>query len=158
MGSRGPARTPTQILKLRGSWLAKTREGEPKGDPATPHCPKWLRKEGKVLWKEIVPQLAAMGVLARCDRNAVARYCQTFAKWREAEEFLKEHGAVYPEKDASGRTVGLKEYPQAAQAVRFAEQLLRLEREFGLTPSARSNLVVTRKDTGDPAKDRFFGR
>ena len=102
MGSRGPARTPTQILKLRGSWLANRREGEPKGDPAAPHCPKWLRKEGKALWKEIVPQLAAMGVLARCDRNAIARYCQTFAKWREAEEFLKEHGAVYPEKDASG--------------------------------------------------------
>ena len=158
MGSRGPARTPTQILSLRGSWLAKTREGEPKGDPAVPHCPKWLRKEGKALWKEIVPQLAAMGVLARCDRNAIGRYCQVYAKWREAEEFLKEHGTVYPEKDATGRVVVLREYPQVQQAMKLAEQLLRLEREFGLTPSARSNIVVPRKDFGDPSKDRFFGR
>lgn len=156
MGKRGPARTPTNILKMRGSWRAKGREGEPRPDASAPRCPKWLRPEAKRVWRELVPQLERMNVLARCDRNAIARYCQVFAKWRSAEEFLKEHGEVYPEKNASGQTLGLREYPQVSQAIRFSEQLLRLEREFGLTPSARANLSVGKKPPEGGGKARFF--
>ncbi len=44
MGSRGPGKTPQEILKLSGSWRGD-RGGEPKAESATPkslRCPGWL--------------------------------------------------------------------------------------------------------------------
>lgn len=151
MGERGPARTPTRLLDLRGSWRAKLRKDEPQPDRSRPQCPRWLRTEAKRAWKRLVPQLEAMGVLARCDRNALARYCQTFAKWRECEEWLMQNGSVFPIKDGSGQPVGLGEFPQVARAMRLGEQLLRLEKQFGLTPSARAGLAI---DHHNPFENR----
>ena len=158
MGERGPARTPTSILKLRGSWLAKTRGGEPRPPPGKPRCPVWISKEAKRAWAELIPQLEMMGLLARCDRNILVRYCQTLAMWRAAQEWIIEHGDVFPEKDSRGRVVGLKEYPHVSRVIRLSEHLLRLEKPLGLSPSARAGLVVS-GDAGVPIdldKERFF--
>ena len=145
MGERGPARTPTRVLALRGSWRAKTRALEPEPPPGRPRCPRWLAREAKRVWRDLLPQLDRMGLLARCDRLALARYCQMWAKWRECEEWMSEHGDVYPEKDAEGRVVGLREYPHVARSIRLSEALLRLEKQFGLTPSARAGLDVPQR-------------
>ncbi len=142
MGKRGPARTPTRILKMRGSWRADAREGEPEPDASRPRCPAWLRKEAKRAWKELIPQLEAMGILAKCDRNPLARYCQTLAQWKATEQWIMKHGDAYPEKDARGKIIGLKEYPQVSRALRLSEALLRLEKQFGLTPAARADLAI----------------
>ena len=158
MGERGPAKTPTHILKLRGSWRADAREGEPTPDRSRPRCPIWLAKEAKRAWRELVPQLEHMGLLAKCDRNAIVRYCQTLAMWREAQEWLMEHGTVHPEKDAAGRVVGLREYPHVARVIRLSEVLARLEKQFGLTPAARANLAVAKpeKPEENRGRERFF--
>ena len=42
----------------------------------------------------------------KIDRGALARYCQLWARWRENEEFLKEHGQAYPVKDRRGEVIG----------------------------------------------------
>ena len=147
MGERGPARTPTRVLALRASWRAKTRSGEVQPPAGKPRCPRWLKKEAKRAWKELVPQLEGMGILARCDRNAIARYCQTLAMWREANEWLAQHGDVFPERDAAGRVVAIREYPHVARVIRLGEQLLRLEKQFGLTPSARAGFDAPQRTT-----------
>jgi len=41
-------------------------------------------------------------------------------------------------------------YPQAKQFDKWLTQLLRLEQEFGLTPSARSRIVIESQKTVDP--------
>jgi len=146
MGRRGPAKTPTKVLELRGSWRAHRRRGEPEPDRSRPRCPAWLHREAKRAWRELIPRLEEMNVLARCDRNALARYCQLLALWRQANEWIMQHGDIYPDKDSRGRIVGTKEYPQVARAVRLSGELLRLEREFGLTPSARAGLATERSD------------
>ena len=164
MGERGPAPRPARILKIRDSWRAKAREGEPEPAEGRPRCPLWLSKEAKRAWREVIPQLERMGLLAKCDRSAIMRYCQTLAMWREAAEFLAEHGSIYPEKDAAGRLVAIREYPQVARAVRLSEHLLRLEKQFGLTSSARAGLALPRDNPLENrgkkrAEDRkrFFG-
>ena len=164
MGERGPAPTPTRILKMRDSWRAKAREDEPEPDPGRPRCPSWLSKEARRAWRELLPQIDRMGLLSKTDRNALTRYCQSWANWRRAEEWLMEHGDVYPEKDASGKVVGMKEFPQVGTAIRLSEHLLRFEKQFGLTPSARAGLALPRDNPHEnrgkkSAEDRkrFFG-
>jgi len=103
-------------------------------------CLQWLDKEAKVAWRQLVPQLEAMGLLARIDGNALARYCQLLSRWKKAELFLQKHGEVYAIKDEHGNTRYLQQVPQASIANKLAQTLTRLEQEFGLTPSARARI------------------
>ncbi len=86
--------------------------------------------------------LHGMRVLTQVDQHALARYCQLWARWREAEEFLDKRGATYSVRDKDGNIVALKKYPQVVIASDLADKLLRLEQQFGLTPSARTRLEV----------------
>lgn len=164
MGKRGPQKTPTRILTLRGSWRAKARGAEPTPDPSPPACPAWLSPVARRAWRRLVPQLRGMSLLGSCDRNALARYCTLFARWRDAEEYLHENGSVYEEKAVVGIgkhsqvvVKAFKEYPQARLAARLADQLLRLEHDFGLTPSARAGLAKpAAKPDENRGKARFF--
>lgn len=166
MGARGPAKTPLQILQDRGSGRARRREGEPKAKGA-PRRPAWLSKRAARVWRRIVPHLQEMGVLGAIDAEALARYCVIFSKWRQAEEYIEENGTSYAVKDfvsehhPDGIIVGYKEYPQVARAIAYAEQLLRIEKTFGMNPGARANLVIeTEKpeENRGRSKDRFFNR
>ncbi len=156
MGHRGPPPTPTNILKMRGSWRASRNPGEPKPDRARPRCPTWLDAYAKAAWKHLVPQLDRMGVLTRIDGNAMTRYCQLWSRWRKAEEFIRDHGDSYLAKDSEGKVKGLRSYPQVRMANQLAEQLLRLESHFGMTPSARSRIEVPQQDAPDAEDKRKY--
>lgn len=143
MGKRGPPKTPTVILSRRGSWRAKDRPNEAEFEATVPRCPVWLRAHAKEVWEEIVPNLAAVpGLLKAIDRNALSRYCQTWAKWRECEDFLAKHGNVYPVKNSSGEVTDFKQYPQVNIAIKLQTQLEKTEMQFGMTASARASLSV----------------
>ena len=157
MGKRGPAPTPRAILTRRGSWRGKAAAGEPSPPAERPACPAWLSLDATRLWRELVPRLLAMGVLAKVDRNALARYCSTWARWRRAEEFLAAHGEVYPVRDRHGRVTDYRTYPEVKIAAQLGEALGRIEGQFGLTPSARRALGQTEQAQPAPTgMDRFF--
>jgi len=166
MGARGPAPTPTKILQMRGSrWPERLGINEPLPEAGAPTCPSWLPTDAKAAWKQLAPVLLDMGVLTKADRLALARYCRLFMRWRRAEDFLDKHGEVYPirkvvtDRDGNERVevVGSAPFPQVAIAAKLADQLLRLEQNFGLTPSARSRIQVPGKSKdADDGKSRFF--
>lgn len=140
MGLRGPAPTPTNVLQMRGSWRANMRKSEPKPKRIRPPCPRWLDARARKAWRTLAPKLKGMRVLTEVDQNALARYCQLWSRWREAEEFIAKRGTTYSVRDKEGNVVSLKKYPQVAMADELADKLLRLEQHFGLTPSARTRL------------------
>ena len=159
MGKRGPAPTPTPILKLRGSKrVTRKREAREVSAPAgTPDRPDWLDDDARKAWDELVPMLEGMGVLTRVDGNALARYCRLWSRWRRAEAFIDQHGEMYPLKDDSGNVKYFQQWPQVAVAGKLALQLTRLEQEFGMTPSARARIQLAPK-TQEAGRDkaRFF--
>ncbi len=64
---------------------------------------------------------------------------------------------MYPLKDEKGQVKYFQQWPQVAIANKLAQQLTRLEQEFGMTPSARARLQIqpsVRNETS--AKSRFF--
>ncbi len=98
-----------------------------------------------------------MGVLTLIDRNALTRYCATWGEWKKLGEWIAEHGTVYPLKDKDGQPTGVVTWPQVKTALQMAEQLGRLEREFGMTPAARATLKVTPpKPVERDRKQRFL--
>lgn len=172
MGKRGPAKTPTPVLQLRGSWRADTRDGEPQGPEGTPECPARLLDEARQIWDEIVPILDNMGVLTLADGNALTRYCSMFVRWWKAEEFLQKNGDSYPiyqttkggelVYDKNGRKIlrYMQQWPQVSIAKSLNASLLRLEQEFGLTPAARAGLSIggKRQESGDPFEQLMRSR
>ena len=59
---------------------------------ALPDCPEWMTEPAKLEWQRVLPELAKAGRLATLDRAALAAYCQCFAHWQAAEQFLAEGG------------------------------------------------------------------
>lgn len=103
-----------------------------------------------------------MGVLTRIDANALGRHCRLWARWRRAEAFLDQHGEVCPLKDENGKIRYFQQFPQVAIASKLAQQLTRLEQEFGMTPASQTRIRVDlSQQTRSPdlladAKARFF--
>jgi len=141
MGLRGPVPKP----KVFEPTKAHTKQGSnlPSGEIARPRMPIWLPAEAKSVWRQLMPDLHAMGILHRVDRNALTRYCVLWVRWRRAVAFLDEHGEVYPLLDEHGQVKYMQQWPQVAIANKLAIELRRIEQEFGLTPSARTRINVT---------------
>lgn len=157
MGKRGRRPTPTNILKLRGSWRGKLNRGEPQPDKGPPERPTWLADDAAAVWDELIPQLDELGILTRIDGNALARYCTYWVRWQQTETFLRQYGLTYPIKDSFGAVRQFCPWPQVAINHKLAADLARLEAEFGLTPSARSRITVAPRELERPGKARFFG-
>ncbi len=146
----GRTPTPTQVLKLRGSWRAKLRKDEPQPPTGIPQAPTYLDAEQKKVWRRLAKQLDALGIMTKIDGEALGRYVRTWSRWDKAEQFIAEHGLVYPKRDDDDKVVAFVEYPQVGIADRAAAQLLRLEQAFGLHPAARARLQVNQQDTTPP--------
>ena len=140
VGLRGPNRTPTDVLRLRGSRKAQRRMNEPRPPVKIPKPPSWLEKDAKSCWKKILPRLKEMRVLRQIDENALARYCTTWVRWRRACAFLEKRGETYMLKDDKGNPKRVMPFPEVAIANKLGTELLRLEQQFGMTPASRPNL------------------
>jgi P27 family predicted phage terminase small subunit len=98
-----------------------------------------------------------MGILARVDRDALTAYCQTYSRWKAAEQFLEKHGEVYPVRDEHGNVRCMQQFPQVAISRNLLQVLQRYQQEFGMTPSARTRVQVIPDVVNDPDEERIFG-
>ena len=138
MATRGRKPKPTALKILEGNpGKRPLNENEPVPPKGSVKCPPWLEPEAKKEWKRLAPSLEAMGVLTQVDLTAFAGYCQAYARWREAEEFLSQHGSIF--KTPSG-------YVQQVPQVSIAQQNLKIMQsfcaEFGLTPATRARIIA----------------
>ena len=136
----------------------KVLEGNPGKSPLNDHepippkgelkCPSWLLPEAKKEWKRLASSLEAMGVLTQADLTAFAGYCQAYARWKEAEEFISTHGPIF--QTPSG-------YIQQVPHVSIAQQNLKIMQsfcsEFGLTPATRARIIAGGGGPEDGADD-----
>ena len=160
MGSRGPARTPTAQLALVGSTRAKQRmEKEPKPDTTKPKTTLKLTTDERRVFTNICKLLKSMSLQAATDGNAIARYARNLLKYQDACDWCEEHGETYElHQTVKGEKLlkGVRRYPQSQIRNELEGTLLRLEREFGLTPSARSGLEVDVKPSTS-FQEKFIG-
>jgi P27 family predicted phage terminase small subunit len=159
MGRRGPPPKPTHLKLIAGNPGKKPiNTREPKPAKGIPRCPPWLGEEARVAWRWITGELKNMGLLTSADAHALVFYCQTYARWRQAEAFLEQHGETYPIRDDKGRIRCMQPFPQVVTVRNSLLLLKSLCQEFGLTPASRSRIAMPREDgqVSDAAK-RFFG-
>jgi P27 family predicted phage terminase small subunit len=83
--------------------------------------------------------LEQMGILTEIDTTAFAGYCQAYARWKEAEQFLTQHGSIV--RTPNGY---LQQVPQVSIAQTNLKIVLKFCEQFGLTPSSRSRIVANK--------------
>ena len=115
----GPPRTPTALRVLHGNpGKRPINKGEPKPDAAKLDPPKWLGREGRVLWREYAAKLHVLGLLTELDIELFAQACALAA---------------------AARTL----MPASADHIKATEAAGRILARFGFTPSDRAKLSVT---------------
>lgn len=156
MGKRGPAKTPTVILKRRGSWRGD-RPNEPQPGGNLPGPPKWLDRAAKQVYRQLAKHLTEMGVGKSPDSRALARYCRLWVRWKQADLFVRKYGETYPLKNDKGDVRCFMPFPQVTIMNQLSKQLSGLEGQFGLTPAARAGLNIEVPIPSKPeGKGRFF--
>lgn len=98
--------------------------------------------------------LESMGLLTEMDMAAFAGYCQAYARWKEAEEFLSQHGSMV--RTPNGY---LQQVPQVSIAQTNQKIMLKFCEQFGLTPSSRSRIVADSdgEEEGDAMEELLGG-
>lgn len=153
----GPPPKPTAMLKLSGSWRARTRKKEPTPAAIRPKRPAWLDDEGAKAWDQLVPILERMRVLTEADGFALAVLCEAWARYRRATDMLNQYGDVYPVKNPDGTLKMLRRSPYSAMQMELALNVRRMLAEFGLTPAARGRLIAL-PEAKDNGKASYFSR
>ena len=149
MAQRGRKPKPTALKMLEGNPGGRPlNTKEPKPEKKAPRCPSWLEDEAKKEWKRMAKVLEQMGLLTEMDMAAFAGYCQAYARWKEAEEFLTQHGSMV--RTPNG-------YLQQVPQVSIAQQNLKIMQsfcaEFGLTPATRARIIAAGGKEGEISDD-----
>lgn len=137
MATRGRKPKPTALKILEGNpGHRPLNKKDPLMKGKLPKCPSWLEDDAKTEWKRLGKVLAEMGMLTEMDMAAFAGYCQAYARWKAAEEFITQHGDMV--RTPNGY---LQQVPQVSIAQTNLKIMLKFCEQFGLTPSARSRLI-----------------
>lgn len=147
----GKPRTPTAILKARGSWLAKLpdRQNEPSYAAASAECPECLQGEAMAHWEQVTPELFRCGVVTIPDVPALIALCQQWGIY----------SAAYATCETDGHWIeterGKQKHPAHAVMVDALKEYQRLAAGFGVIPAHRSKAPAS-KPQPDSSKARFF--
>jgi P27 family predicted phage terminase small subunit len=141
MGRRGPTPKPTAIKQAQGNPGKRTlSDNEPVPPTGEIVPPEWLSPEAKRFWFSMAPICVSMKTLTTADVQTFGRYCETFARWLEVRRFIA--------KDLKGSAVYQTgggywtERPEGAELRKLNKDLVIFEREFGLTPAARTRIQI----------------
>ena len=118
-----------------------------------PPCPDWLDDDAKREWRRLAGTMEAMGVLTKADLAAFAVYCDAYSKWKEATDFINQHGQIFQVK-SSGY---IQQVPQVSIAQTYAKLMMNTAAEFGLTPAARSRIIAAGADSAEDEMDKLLG-
>lgn len=161
MGKRGPPPEPSILKYIRGNpSKAKISEAEPTPDLLDSFdAPDFVKEDpfAIVKWNYAVPILRRMRVITEADTESFARYCIIWADWMRAREKCKTlgreitHFELDPNRtDGKLRIKWSQPAPWAVDEKAKHKDLLRLEQEFGLTPSSRSQVTIHASVDEDP--------
>ena len=153
---KGRKPKPTAMKKLAGNPGKRPlnqNEPQPPVPDKIPRAPRFLNKYARREWYRILKILLPMGLYTEADYAAMAMYCQAFGRWAFAEEKVKELGTVRISDKGN-------EYKSAwrIEADKAMEQMRKLLPEFGLTPSSRARLSITRPEEPDELEKLLFGK
>jgi len=151
-----PKPTPTALRLIKGNpGKRKINKQEPKPKQGVPKCPAHLDPKAKTAWKKLCAHLEQMGVLTLADALALETLVSVYARIRDLQKSIKDHGATTYESVREDGAVFHKALPQVAQLEKAESTFRSYLTEFGLTPSARAKLKTEEPDDKDDPLSKY---
>lgn len=154
MGRRGPKKTPAEVKKARGTFRAD-RDAGVEINGKEPPMPEWLDADAQELWRELAPQLVRENLLTPIDGTVFAVLCETYATYRRCGEWLDGDvnnmfaRSITIDKGGCEHEGSVYQHPIVSIWHKARGDLVRIAREFGMTPSARSGMRLGSNDDAD---------
>jgi P27 family predicted phage terminase small subunit len=158
---RGRKPSPAHLKLIAGT----RRKGRGAGTvipPALPEPPDFLHTYAKVEWGRVAPLLYRQGLLTKLDGAVLAAYCDSYARWQEAEGLLadmRREDPIYRGLLIVAGNGTRIQNPVVGICNRAAQDVVKYSAELGMTPSSRSRIDPAKTMlpiwADDPA-DRFF--
>ena len=145
-----PPRLPTRLKLLRGERRpSRLNRHEPQPRSRRPRMPLDLSPTAKAVWRRVLREMGATGVITAVDADILRAYCEAVSRYAYAAALLEQEGPLI-RSGAGARRGELVKNP-LHQVVRDNALLLRaLARELGLSPAARAGLSAHRPEEIDP--------
>lgn len=143
MGLRGPPKTPTHTLKVRGSWRAKERQNEPEVAVEVPPAPSWLKEDSVRYWDEIAPMLEGMRLIGKPYSVALGMLADALA------DYVKRSDQAAETPECVETAKGVFAHPIHGMKEKAWHRVMKAIREFGLSPASVASVT---KSEGRPRK------
>ncbi len=161
MKGRKP-RPTLEVVREGNPGKRRINKNEPKPEPVAPACPNYLSTVARSEWQYIAPKLEKLGLLTKIDRALLVAYCISYARMKEAEKFIAEHGTSYETvvRDKWGAEIARKfvDYPAVKMQKDAIEQMRKIAVEFGMSVSSRSRMTLpSEKDVDDDMERLLSG-
>lgn len=148
---RGRKPTPSRLHELRGDpgKRHRSRDGEPRPSALekVPRPPSHLNRRAAALWRQNLPELIHMRLIAKIDIGSLAGYFSALATAQEADERLKKEPWTTTTARGGSRPNPL--FKIRDDALKLVQKFAA---EFGLSPSTRSRI---KGSTASEQKDLF---
>ena len=135
MGKRGPAPKPTALRLLHGARKSFINTDEPPTPEGPMECPPEASDEVRAIWDYTVLMLEIMGTASPAGRDSLLVYCEAVVTHRKASALMARSEVLIRGMHGTPVRNPLVQIQRDAAAVIRA-----FAQEFGLTPSARSQI------------------
>jgi P27 family predicted phage terminase small subunit len=139
-------RKPTALKILHGSRKSTINDSEPKFTAGTAQCPEWLHPLAKEEWYRLMEGFGETRLVTGPDQATLAAYCQSYARWVQAEQDVEQRGQLIQEPivTRSGNISGYrwKKNPSVTVAKDERACMIAAGRLFGLNPSSRASISL----------------
>ena len=120
-------------------------------------CPEWLDDKGKQEWKRIITELKRLELVTNIDVAALAICCDAYSKYVRATGDINKVGLLVSYTNKGGNK-NVSPNPLINIATKYSEIYKKYCNEFGLTPSSRIKLTVSKEfEKVNPLDARGFG-
>ncbi len=147
--TQGRKPLPTNLKLLKGTAQpCRMNKNEPKPKSDKVKMPTFLSPAAKKCWRRVSKTLSEAGLLTNLDVDALATYCEAFARWVDANEKVEKMGGVI--KSPNGYPII---NPYLSISNKAQEQMKTMITEFGMTPSSRTKIdVKVEEEIEDPVE------
>lgn len=151
MGDRGPAKIPAATHQKRGTFQP-SRHATPSLPIEIPEMPLDLPPAAQAVWKNVTAKLFSAGLIADLDQMALRMLAESVWLYQESHDDIIAKGLTIS--TTNGNVV---QNPSVGIRNKAWEQIVKLCKQFGMTPSARTGLPAGVTEDEDDAEAAIIG-
>lgn len=115
--------------------------------PRAFYAPSWLSDLAKDEWRRVI-HLLDHSTFTEQDLKTLEIYCQSYAKWREAESIIQKEGLTF-----STESGYIQQRPEVSIATSSLKDMQSTAKELGLTSASRIRIKKNAGETGGNSND-----